>query len=254
MSFDLNSIKKNKPNRTPLMVLHGTPGIGKTTFSASLPSPLFIMTDEGGLGDNQVDAFPICKSYEDVFNALKTCYQIKKGDKETLVIDSLSSLEPLIWEKVALEDGKHNIEDLGFGKGYQIALSYWQEIIQGCRGLINKEIFKRIILIAHSDIVRFESPDSESYDRYGIKLHKKAVQLFYEQADIIAFASQPTFIRQVDETGKVRAVAGKKGGTILHLKETPSLIAKNRYSLPDKINFTAEAFMNELKGVKKDVK
>ncbi len=52
------------------------------------------------------------------------------------------------------------------------------------------------ILIAHTDIARFDSPETDPYDRYQIKLHKKAFQYLYEQADIIGFASEPVLVRK----------------------------------------------------------
>tara|TARA_R110000796_G_scaffold152064_2_gene268520 strand:- start:383 stop:1132 length:750 start_codon:yes stop_codon:yes gene_type:complete len=245
MSYDLESIKKSEAKKTPLTVIHGTPGIGKTTFAAGFPKPLFILTEDG-LGSNEVDAFPLCGSMDNVFAALETCYKLKEGEKETLVIDSLSALEFLIWEKVASDHGKKNIEDIGYAKGYIYALDYWRDLTLAVKGLLSRGVFKNVILIAHSDISRFESPDSESYDRNVIKLHKRAFQFFYEQADIIGFASQPIFIKKVDESSKERAIAKDKGGAVLYLKEKPSLIAKNRYGMPDSIPFTSTDFLEAL--------
>lgn len=252
MAINLKSIKKNEGNSTPLMVLHGTPGIGKTTFCSQLPKPLFILTDQGGLGSNKVDAFPTCKEWSDIEDCINACFELEKDTYDTLIIDSLSSLEPIIWKKVSNDLGKGNIEDVGYGKGYTYALDYWNKVNRACRELIDSGIFKMIVLIAHSDVVRFESPETESYDRYNIKLHKLPSKFFCEQADIVGFASAPIFIKKIEDTklGE-KAVAKKKGGTVLYLTETPSLIAKNRYSMPDSIPFNAVDFMKSLKGDKK---
>lgn len=249
MAIDLKSIAKNKGNKTPLMVLHGTPGIGKTTFCSQLPKPLFILTDQGGLGSNEVDAFPTCKSWKDIEDAISACFELEKGVYDTLVIDSLSSLEPIIWKQVSTDLGKNNIEDVGYGKGYTYALDYWNNINRACRELLSSGTFKMVVLIAHSDVVRFESPETESYDRYNIKLHKLPSKFFCEQSDIVGFASTPIFIKKIDDKklGE-KAVAKKRGDTLLYLSETPSLIAKNRYSMPESIPFNASEFMSALMG------
>lgn len=251
MAIDLKSIAKNVGTKTPLMVLHGTPGIGKTTFCSQLPKPLFIVTDQGGLGSNEVDAFPTCKSWTDVEQAISACFELEKDTYDTLVIDSLSSLEPIILKQVSTDLGKKNIEDVRYGKGYLYALDYWNNINRACRELIDLGIFKMVVLIAHSDVVRFESPETESYDRHNIKLHKLPSKFFCEQSDIVGFASMPIFIKKIDDKklGE-KAVAKKRGDTLLYLSETPSLIAKNRYSMPESIPFDANVFMGALMGNK----
>jgi hypothetical protein len=40
-----------------------------------------------------------------------------------------------------------------------------------------------VILIAHSSVSRFDSPDSEPYDRYSPKMHKAASALLQEAMD-----------------------------------------------------------------------
>ena len=250
MAFDLSSITKNTGHRPPLILIHGTPGIGKTTFAAQFPKPLFIMVDEGGLGSNEVDAFPTAKKMEDVFFAIKACLELKPGQKDTLVIDSLSSLEMLIFNHVSESNGLKRIDAINYGKGYDLALEYWHKICQACRKLLEDGIFKYVVLIAHTSITEFKNPEGESYHRYNTKLHRKTADLFCEQSDIVGFASQPIYIKKVDSKGKDRAVAGKKGEPLLYLRETPSLVAKNRYALPDSIEFNASVFLQALKGDK----
>ena len=57
----------------------------------------------------------------------------------------------------------------------------------------------------------------------------------------------PIFIKKIDDKklGE-KAVAKKRGDTLLYLSETPSLIAKNRYSMPESIPFDANIFMSAL--------
>lgn len=228
MAISLDSIKKQGSDRAPLIVIHGSPGVGKTTLAASAPSPVFIRTEDG-LGSLDVETFPESESIADVMDALAALYEDGHGFR-TVVIDSLSALEPLIWARVARDHGADGIEGLGFGKGYIYAMDYWRDLVSACKGLARRGITP--ILIAHSEIVKFTSPDTDDYDRYQIKLHKRAFHHLYEQADIIGFAHEPVFIKKSDakdDHGKAKP----KGGRMLRLAESPAVIAKNRYMMPD---------------------
>jgi hypothetical protein len=93
-----------------------------------------------------------------------------------------------------------------------------------------------IVQIAHTDIKRFDSPESEPYDRYIIKLHTKASALLQEHSDIVLFANYriSTVKSDVGFYKKVTRALGS-GERLLHTAERPAFLAKNRYALPDTI-------------------
>lgn len=233
MAFDLSHIqRKTSADRAPLIVVHGQPGVGKTTFAAGADSPVFVQTEDGLIGLPGVDAFPVTQSYDDVISALEALYE--DADHNTIVIDSLSSLEPLIWARVAQDNEKKSIEDIGYSKGYIFAMTYWREVIKACQGLT--KLGKTVILIAHTEINKVDPPDGEAYDRYEIKLHKRALAHVIEQADIIGFAHEPIYVCKEDEkdkSGKAKA----KGGRLLRLTPAPAISAKVRFpGLPDTVS------------------
>jgi len=237
MAIDLSTIKRGGSDRAPITVVHGPPGMGKTTFASQAPDPVFIRTEDG-LGSLSVDTFPEMGGVQDVMDALAAMYEEGHGYR-SVVIDSLSALEPLIWKQVAHDHGVNSIEDMGFGKGYVYAMDYWRDLVAACKGLAQRGIAP--ILIAHSEIVKFDAPDTDAYDRYQIKLHKRAFQHLYEQADIIGFAHEPVYVRKAndkDDKGKAKP----KGERQLRLIEAPSVIAKNRYSMPETITLDWAAF------------
>ena len=230
MAFDLSSIKKGADHTAPITVIHGSPGIGKTTFAANAPSPVFIRAEDG-LGTLDAATFPEVETIDDVMEALASLFD-EGHEFQSVVIDSLSALEPIIWKKVANDHGVNSIEELGFGKGYVYAMDYWRDLVAACKGLSKRGVTP--ILIAHSEIVKFDAPDTDAWDRYQIKLHKRAFQHLYEQADIIGFAHEPVYVKK-ESTKDSKGKAKTAGGRQIRLVESPAVIAKNRYSMPETV-------------------
>lgn len=244
MAISLSSIKKAGTPKPPIVVVHGSPGIGKTTLGAEAPAPVFIRTEDG-LGALAVDAFPVAAQWRDVVEAMTALYEPGHGYR-TVIVDSLSALEPLIWKQVALDNNKTDVESVGFGKGYVMALEYWQQFLQGVIALRDQQNILPI-LIAHSEVVRYDSPEVESFDRYQIKLHKRAFQLLYERADVIGFANWRTHVVKTDVGFNQKVSRGiGTGERLLHLVEKPAYIAKNRYNLPETLPLSWQAFSDAL--------
>jgi hypothetical protein len=91
-----------------------------------------------------------------------------------------------------------------------------------------------VILIAHSEIKRFDSPETEPYDRYQVKLHARASALVQEHVDAVLFANYRVSTLKTDVGFKksvTRAVGG--GERLLHTAERPAFLAKNRFGLPE---------------------
>lgn len=190
MAFDLKSIKKNVSLSAPRVLVYGVEGIGKSTFAAGAPSPVFIQTEDG-LGSLAVDHFPIATSVKDVLDAISTLFDSDHAFK-TVVIDSLDWLETLIWRDI---ESKYDAKDLAYGKGAMIAADKWREILDGLTALRN-ERGMIVILIAHCEIKRFDSPETEPYDRYQPKLQARSSALMREWADAVLFANYRTVIKK----------------------------------------------------------
>ena len=94
MAISLSSLRKTGVARPPRIVVYGTHGIGKSTFAANAPAPVFIQTEEG-LDAINVDAFPLCTSYEEMVDAIGA---LASEDHEfaTVVVDSADWAEQLI--------------------------------------------------------------------------------------------------------------------------------------------------------------
>jgi hypothetical protein len=166
------------------------------------------------------------------------------------VVDSADWLEPLVWARVCKDQGWSSIEDAGYGKGYINALDLWRQYIEGLNALRDDKGMA-IVQIAHTDIKRFDSPESEPYDRYVIKLHAKASALLQEHSDVVLFANYriSTVKSDVGFNKKVTRALGS-GERLLHTAERPAFLAKNRYALPETLPMSwaalAEAMPREI--------
>jgi hypothetical protein len=161
----LEQIHKGKRATPPRILLYGTEGIGKSTFAAQAPSPIFIPTEDG-LGEIDCASFPLAKKYTDV-EAYLSALATEQHEYQTVIVDSCDWLEQLIWDDLRHISHATTIEkvDGGYGKGYIAALGYWRQIIDALESL-RKERHMAVILISHARIERVEDPESAAYDRY----------------------------------------------------------------------------------------
>ena len=167
-----------------------------STWGAQSENPIFIQTEDG-LGKIDCARFPLAEDYAQVITALSELYA-EEHDYRTVVIDTLDWLERLIWADVCRKRGVENIEDIGYAKGYTFALSQWREVLDGLQALRN-ERGMMVILIAHCQIDKFQSPVADTYDRYAPRLHKHASAVVHEWADEVLFATYRVDTKQVDE-------------------------------------------------------
>lgn len=244
MAISLASISKTqRASQPPRIVIHGVQGVGKSTFAASAYRPIFLPFEDG-LSGLEVDSFPLLRSWEDTLGALDAL--AGEHDFGTVVIDSLDWLEPHIWARVARDAGKDSIEGIPYGKGYAEALTYWRLILDRLNGLRARGM--AVILIAHTQVKRFEAPDTDAFDRYELKLHKGAAALVVEWADVVGLAQVETAIRKESNgfSNRTRGVA--TGRRVLRTHESPAYIAKERFGLPDPLPLEWQALAAAISG------
>jgi hypothetical protein len=245
MAIDIASILRSTTALSaPRILIHGVAGVGKTTFAAAAPKPVFIQTEDG-LGTLEVPRFPLARTFEEVMEGLAALYT-DAHDFETVVVDSVDWLEPLVWQKACQENGWKDLEQPGYGKGYVAALDLWRQYLESLNAL-RDERGMAIIQIAHTDIKRFDSPEHEPYDRYVIKLHSRAAALLQEHSDVVLFANYriSTVKSDVGFNKKVTRALGS-GERVLYTAERPAFLAKNRYGLPDSLPLSWAAFVDAM--------
>ena len=108
--------------------------------------------------------------------------------------------------------------------------------------LLRNERGMAIILLAHCQIKRFDSPETEPYERYQPKLQERSSALVQEWADAVLFANFRTVVRREDVGFNKDVRRGvTTGERQLYTTEKPAYYAKNRYSLPDSLPLSWDA-------------
>ena len=239
----LEHIQTGRENKPPRIMLYGQEGVGKSTFGASAPAPIFIQTEDG-LGEIDCCKFPLAQSVEDVIIEL-TALRDEEHNFRTVVIDSLDWLERLIFDEICKEFGVRSIEkaDGGYGKGYVDALVHWRKVLALLDDLRNKRSMM-VILLAHAKVERFEDPENAAYDRYSPRLHKHAASLVSEWVDTVLFATKRMRVSKDGDSRTIAAPIGADGGErIIRTNGSPACIAKNRYGLPNEIPLSWDEFV-----------
>lgn len=243
MAFDLSSISRTKRMRAPKIVIAGPGKIGKTTFAAMAPNAIGILTEDGA--DNvDANAFPLARSLDEVYAAMQTLLT-QEHDFQTVFLDSLDWLEPLIHAHVCAQNKWASIEAPGYGKGYVAAAEEWRSLLNGFEALRQQKNIA-VILIAHDKIKHFESPLHDGYDQYVLKLHDRAGALVQEWADVIGWANYQVVTTESDAGyGKTETKARTTGKRILHVEPHPAHMGGNRFGLKN-MPLSWEAFAEAL--------
>lgn len=198
-SVPVKCFEVDSPTHTYLVTRHYIP-THNSTFAAGAPSPVFLpINGEEGIDDLAVARVPTCESLDDVLNALRALSD-QKHEFETVVIDSVSTLEPLVWDAVCRAEGVDSIEKVGggFGKGYIEAVGRWRLLMAALDTLRAQGMAS--ILIGHVTVRTFADPTTESYDQYQLDLNRHAAAALMRWSDCILFANARALVRK-DEAG-----------------------------------------------------
>ena len=232
MAFNLDSITKGRIARPPRIVLLGTAKIGKSTFASQSRNAIFIpIRREEGIDDIECAKFPVCNTFDDVRCCLKS---LREGphDQQTVVIDSASTLEALIWQEVCTRTGDKNgnpcngIEKVlgGYGKGVGQALNQWNELMDWL-DILRTERGMASIVVGHVHVKRFDDPNGSSYDQYRWDINVLAAGSILKWADAILFANTKTLVRKeaVGFNKEVsKGVDAYNGSRFLYTQERPA--------------------------------
>jgi hypothetical protein len=228
--MSLHSLVKGRIAQPLRVTLYGVEGIGKSTFAAGAPNPVFLGAEDG-TAQLDVVRFPTPENWSEVLEAIR---ELEGGshDFQTLVLDTLDWLEPLLWAHICARDKQSDIEAYGYGKGYSAALDEWRVLLAALERM-RKAKSMHVVMLAHSWIKSFKNPEADDYDRYELKLNAKASGLIKEWSDCVLFANYETFADKDVRTKRAKGV--DTGARLIYTQRRAAYDAKNRHSLPESL-------------------
>lgn len=212
------------------VAVYGPEGIGKTSFAAKFPDPLFLDTEGGTKHLDVKRADPAPTSWEMLLGYVREV-AADPSLCATLVIDTADWAEQLCIAHVCAKQGINGIEALNYGKGYVYVKEEFGRLLNLLQDVVERGV--NVVVCAHSQIKKFEQPDEMgAYDRYELKLSKQTAPLLKEWTDMLLFANYKTIVT-VQDNGKAKAQGSKR---IIRTEHAASWDAKNRCGLPSEID------------------
>lgn len=218
------NITRGKIDRALKVVAYGSEGIGKTTFAAAFPEPLFTDT-EGGTAHMDVRRIDRPQSWEELLSIISEIAADPNVCK-TLVLDTADWAEALCVAYVCQKYKQNSIESFGYGKGYTILGEEFGRLFAALDAVIASG--KNVVITAHAKMRKFEQPDEQgAYDRWEMKLSKQVAPLLKEWCDMLLFLNYKTYV-VTTETNAKKA----QGRQARHLYLAPSVLGRQEPPQP----------------------
>lgn len=222
--------------REPVVAfVYGVPGVGKSTFAAGAPNPIFV----GPERNKEINAlkFPQNQTHAQLMDYLR---EIEKGKQDkhnirSVVLDAITTEEKVINQEIVKSEPGKTMETArkGYGKAWAESLTKLYEIREQLQTIADKKEMN-IIVLAHSIKAEFSDPLlMTSYDTYKPALH--VGKKFDHNSVFIDWASSVLFLTWKAYATEDRQYATAIGKREIKTEYRPSHIAKNRYNLPETI-------------------
>jgi hypothetical protein len=237
--MNIAEIGISTPFHAPRIVVYGAPGIGKTTLAAAMPMPLIIPLEDTGPVTARYTPRP--RTLPDFMGMLDDVLA-QPHEYKTLVIDSISALEEMVFSHIADKFNKDQVGEIPYGRGYVFAADKMLSIFDKLQAIRTKR-YMVIFLIAHNRIDRVNDPVNESYDQHVPDVHKQTLPKLIAWADAVLFAGYQVIVKKEGEGLKERGRGIGTGKRYLQTEYSPAVIAKNRYDMPKVIPMDAKAIL-----------
>lgn len=224
--MNINTGAVLKPQK---VVIYGVEGIGKTTFTAQFPNPLFSDVEDSSL---HMDVARFDKPTSWTMLLQQVDFVKQNRPCSTYIIDSIDWAEKLCKQHL-IAQGKWTDSTNDYGAKYIALEKEFGELLNKLSEVIDVGI--NVVLTAHAWLRKKEEPDEMgAYDRYELKLEKKTGPLAKEWADMVLFANYKTTILTDEKTKSKKGVGGQR---MMFTTHRPAWDAKNRAGLADELPF-----------------
>lgn len=243
---DVLNISRGKIAKAQKVVIYGPEGIGKSTFLSKFPGVIFIDT-EGSTAHMDVYRTDRPTSWALLISQVTALrdHPPQNGEFKTLAIDTADWAEKLCTASTCAKYKVSGIEDFGYGKGYTYNAEEFGRLLNLLQDLVDKGI--NVAISAHAMMRKFEQPDEMgAYDRWELKCDKRISAMLKEWADMVLFANYETYVISPDnKMEKKKATGGKR---VMHTTHHACWDAKNRFRLPDKVEFSFDSIAGFIPG------
>jgi len=236
---DLKRVRKGRQKSPPRVLVYGFDGVGKSSFAAGAPKPFFIDANKGShkLDVEAVDA----NSWEDgrqwvdaVADGTVKC--------ETLVLDSVTDLEAMSHAKLFPGDSVTAYKG-GYGKGDDVVTGEWRLLLAQLERVWQSG--KRIIMVAHARVRKFEDPTGPGYERFEVACRPQLAGMLRQWVDHVLWVRE-----EVGIVGKREERAGTvtTGVRWIYTRRVPAYDAKARASItfPERILLSWQEFQKAI--------
>lgn len=226
----LANVTRGKIDAPVRLVIYGVDGVGKTSFAAAAPNPIFLGTEEG-TDQFDVARFPVPQSWQEVLDAVRNL-TLDAGGFKTIVVDTIDWTEPLLLAELCRREEVTNRDDIGggFQKWIDAAVDEWRVFLAALERLQSAQKVN-VVLLAHSIKKSVKNPLGEDFERFQLKLHDKHAGVIREWANGVYFARHEEYADKDKRTKRVRGIS--TGARLLYTHWTAAYDAKDRYGVPE---------------------
>lgn len=234
------------------IMLYGPNGMGKTTLASMAPNPVFIGLDDGGRKirnpktGQPVNAIQGVETFEDLRDALHQVDLFPTGG--TMVLDTITLAEAAIIKHVLKtvkvgKDYAENLEDYGYGKGYNYLLDPIRLLLADMDSLVRRGT--NILLLAQQSQATVSNLSGVDFAQDGPTLESKPKAGANVRSEVCGWVDNIFRIGYPDVSvikANAQANKGKAQGTTdrqVFTEPEVHFLAKNRMNgkLPPVITF-----------------
>lgn len=221
-------IEKGKLKKPFIIMAHGTQGVGKSTFAASLDSPIFVGTENTDeIDTNRAEKLTSSKMLNDQLAWLLN----EDHNFKTLVVDAIDGVEQLAIQEIIESDSKCKNPSLnrvhgGYGAGTGMLVKQMLDLRDVFQQLRDEKSMNICLLCHTKTKITTDPVAGATYDEFKLALSDQTENIWLD------WVSATLFMTDIVEKPDDEKFAFGKGDKIVYTQRRPGSVAKNRFNLP----------------------